>query len=114
LDDLKKEAEATQARRASNTQATLSRKARVEVALLPKMRALYEYFNEFKNYVQVVKPEVNVSLELLEIGEVTGLGQTDYKLSTNDGENITSFNLGFVCSKISKKFSRTFQGRKNG
>jgi len=99
LDDLKKQAEATQARQASATQATQSRTAEVEAALLPKMRALYEYFSEFQNYVQVVKPEVDVSLELLEIGEVTGLGQSDYKLSTDDREKITSFNFRFVRSK---------------
>ena len=99
LDDLKKQAEATQARQAGDSQATTLRRAEVEAALLPKMRALYEYFSEFQNYVQVVNPEVNVSLKLLEIGEVNDLGQSDYNLNTDNREKITSFTFRFVRAK---------------
>ncbi len=99
LDELKKEAEATQARHDSEVQAVKIRRTRAEAALLPKMNAMFEYFNELQNYVQVVKPDVNVSLKLLEIGNVTGLGQGDYKLSTDNREQITSFTFRFVCSK---------------
>lgn len=99
LDELKEQAEAEKARLANDSKAVLKRKSDTEAALLPKMRALYEYFTEFQNYVGVVKPEVDVNLKLLKVGVVTGLGQEDYQLSTNDREKITSFRFRYICTK---------------
>ena len=99
LDELKEQAEAEKARLASDSEAELKRISDTEGALLPKMRAMYEYFTEFQNYVGVVKPEVDVNLNLLKVGVVTGLGQEDYQLSTGDREKITSFRFRFICTK---------------
>ncbi len=99
LDDLKKEAEAAKARQDSDAQASTVRRSEVEAQLLPKIRAIYEYFSEFQNYVQVVNPEVNISLELQEIGQVEGFGQEEYQLSTDNPEKITSFIFRFINSK---------------
>ena len=99
LDDLKQEAEQAKARgeeAPDNAQAELER---VRRQLEPKMKALYKYFAEFNEHLNVVSPEVSGDYLLEGLGTLTNLRQGDYKLATDDPNSIQKFTFHWSCSR---------------
>ena len=100
LDELKNEAETLKATD-SGDQETASAQTHAESnrMLVPKMMALYKYFNEFTEHLNVVSPDVSSDYLLEGLGTLTSLRQGDYKLATDDPKKIEKFTFHWTCSR---------------
>ncbi len=104
LDELKQEAQELKAREDEGqdpTQVNANSDADAEQArrmLAPKMKALYNYFKEFNEHLNVVSPEVSGDYLLEGLGTLTNLRQGDYKLATDDPKSIQKFTFHWSCS----------------
>ena len=104
LDELKQEAESLKAREdeaPDTAQAQTQEQAQAEQArrmLAPKMKALYKYFTEFNEHLNVVSPDVSGDYLLEGLGTLTNLRQGDYKLTTDDPKSIQKFTFHWSCS----------------
>ncbi len=115
LDELKQEAhelkaredegqDATQAN--ANADADADADADAEQArrmLAPKMKALYNYFKEFNEHLNVVSPDVSSDYLLEGLGTLTNLRQSDYKLATDDPKSIRKFTFHWSCSRSGRQ-----------
>ena len=106
LDELKQEAEILKSKEDESaeetTQAELDRARR---KLDPKMKALYKYFSEFCDHLNVVTPDVSGDYLLEGLGTLTNLRQCDYKLATEDPNSIQKFTFHWSCvGRGSKEF----------
>ncbi len=104
LDELKTEAQELKAREDDGqdpTQANAKPDGDVEQArrmLAPKMKALYNYFKEFNEHLNVVTPDVSGDYLLEGLGTLNNLRQGDYKLATDDPKSIQKFTFHWSCS----------------
>ncbi len=102
LDELKQEAESLKAREEEAPDTTQAdSRAQAELArrkLEPKMKALYKYFTEFNEHLNVVSPDVSGDYLLEGLGTLTNLRQGDYKLTTDDPKSIQKFTFHWSCS----------------
>lgn len=106
LDDLKQEAEELKSKEdesaPEDTQAEMERARRL---LEPKMKALYKYFTEFCEHLNVVTPDVSGDYLLEGLGTLSNLHQGDYKLATEDPNSIQKFTFHWSCAgRGSKEF----------
>lgn len=101
LDELKHEAENLKARQEDETAQDTTQAAaeRTRRMLEPKMKALYKYFTEFCEHLNVVTPDVSGDYLLEGLGTLTNLRQGDYKLNTDDPESIQKFTFHWSCSR---------------
>lgn len=63
-----------------------------------KMKALYKYFSEFNEHLNVVSPDVSGDYLLEGLGTLTNLHQGDYKLATDDPKSIQKFTFHWSCT----------------
>ncbi len=104
LDELKNEAQELKAREDDGqdpTQVNANPDADAEQArrmLAPKMKALYNYFKEFNEHLNVVSPDVTGDYLLEGLGTLNNLRQGDYKLATDDPKSIQKFTFHWSCS----------------
>lgn len=104
LDELKQEAQELKAREEEGqdpVQANVNADTDAEQArrmLGPKMKALYNYFKEFNEHLNVVSPDVSGDYLLEGLGTLTNLRQGDYKLATDDPKSIQKFTFHWSCS----------------
>ena len=104
LDELKTEAQELKAREDDGqdpTQANANPDWDAEQArrmLAPKMRALYNYFKEFNEHLNVVSPDVSGDYLLEGLGTLNNLRQGDYQLATDDPKSIQKFTFHWSCS----------------
>ena len=104
LDELKQEAKDLKVREDKGqdpTQANAKPDADAGQArrmLAPKMKALYNYFKEFNEHLNVVSPDVSGDYLLEGLGTLTNLRQGDYKLTTDDPKSIQKFTFHWSCS----------------
>ena len=101
LDDLKQEAAQVKAKEvdapeAVQADADVDRARRI---LAAKMQALYKYFNEFNEHLNVVSPDVSGDYLLEGLGTLTNLSQGDYKLATDDPKSIQKFTFHWACER---------------
>lgn len=99
LDELKQEAEQLKARDDEAPETTQADTERTRRQLEPKMKALYKYFTEFNEHLNVVSPEVSGDYLLEGLGTLTNLRQGDYKLATDDPNSIQKFTFHWSCSR---------------
>ncbi len=101
LDDLKQEAEELKAKGddAPETTQTDVDVDRARRQLRAKMQALYKYFNEFNEHLNVVSPDVSGDYLLEGLGTLTNLRQGDYKLATDDPKSIQKFTFHWACAR---------------
>lgn len=99
LDELKQEAEELKARDDDAPDTTQVDTDRVRRELEPKMKALYKYFTEFNEHLNVVSPDVSGDYLLEGLGTLTNLRQGDYKLATDDPNSIQNFTFHWSCSR---------------
>ncbi len=99
LDELKREAEALEARKARENALNKERQARIESKLRPCMASLYKYFEEFKRHLELVNPKIVADYDVRELGPLTGLHQGNYALITENPQRIEKFSFRCVCAK---------------
>ena len=76
LDDLKKEAESLKNQEAERTQSLKANAIQVDHAL----RTVFKYLHELFRQLNVVKPACDRSYNLLTVGKMDGLVQSDYRI----------------------------------
>ena len=76
LDDLKKEAETLKNQEAVKTQSIKANSAAVDRAL----RKTFQYMSELFKQLNVVKPPCTLVYDLLTVGKIDGLVQSDYRI----------------------------------
>jgi hypothetical protein len=100
LDELKQEAESLKTRDDEDTQETPQVDTEVvRRQLEPKMKALYKYFTEFSEHLNVVSPDVSGDYLLEGLGTLTNLRQGDYKLATDEPNSVQKFTFHWSCSR---------------
>lgn len=100
LDELKQEAAERQAKGGEPEDTTTSvDSVSARRKLAPKMKALYKYFTEFNEHLNVVSPDVSGDYLLEGLGTLTNLRQGDYKLATDDPKSIEKFTFHWSCSR---------------
>lgn len=99
LDELKKEAESVSAQKARETTARAETLAQARARLEPRMQALYKYFGELKQYLQVIDREITASYDFKDAGRIDGLVQGQYMVATEQPEQIQKFSFRCVCAK---------------
>ena len=100
LDELKQEAQEVKAKDVeADSTAQPADGDTVRRKLEPKMKALYKYFTEFTEHLNVVSPEVTGDYLLEGLGTLTGLRQGDYKLATDDPNSIQKFTFHWSCTR---------------
>ena len=107
LDELKQEAEILKSEEADNApdDTTEAEAERARRMLEPKMKALYKYFTEFCEHLNVVTPDVAGDYLLEGLGTLTNLRQGDYKLATDDPNSLHKFTFHWSCAgRGSKEF----------
>jgi hypothetical protein len=100
LDDLKKEAETLKNQEAQRTQSLKANAIQVDQA----MRSIYKYMNELFRQLNVVKPPCARSYNLLTVGKIEGLIQSDYRIEyrtsqRNNSEHYEELNVTFRRAK---------------
>ena len=99
LDDLKQEAAELKVKEGEEQDTTQADTDRVRRKLEPKMKALYNYFKEFNEHLNVVSPDVSGDYLLEGLGTLTNLRQGDYKLEADDPKSIQNFTFHWTCSR---------------
>ena len=99
LDELKQEAENLKSREDDGQDTAPVDIAAVMRKLEPKMKALYKYFTEFNEHLNVVSPDVSGDYLLEGLGTLTKLRQGDYNLTTDDPNSIQKFTFHWSCSR---------------
>ncbi len=107
LDELRKEAESEAARKVREAEnrerALLEARRRLE----PSMQAIYKYFSELKQHLELLNKEVLASYEIKGAGLVQGMKQGNYGLSTGRPDRID--NLTFRCACVGRKLLQVNQ-----
>ncbi len=103
LDELKQEAESVKAREDEAPDTTQTQAQHARRKLEPKMKALYKYFMEFNEHLNVVSPDVSGDYLLEGLGTLTNLRQGDYKLATDDPKSIQKFTFHWSCSRAGRQ-----------
>ena len=103
LDELKQEVEDRKAKEGESQDTTQADTELVRRKLVPKMKALYNYFKEFHEHLQVVSPDVTGDYVLEGLGTLTNLRQSDYKLATDDPKSILKFVFHWSCSRSGRQ-----------
>ena len=100
LDDLKKEAETLKSQEAVKTQSIIANSAAVDRAL----RKTFQYMNELFRQLNVVKPPCPHAYDLLTVGKIDGLVQSDYRIEyrTSQRENTEHYENLTITFKRSK------------
>ncbi len=99
LDELKQEADELKVREDVAQETTQADTDCVRRKLEPKMKALYKYFKEFNEHLNVVSPDVSGDYLLDGLGTLTNLRQGDYKVATEDPKSIQKFTFHWSCSR---------------
>ena len=101
LDDLKLEAKELKAKEGDvpETTQTGGHADRAHRQLLAKMQAVYKYFKEFNEHLNVVSPDVSGDYLLEGLGTLANLQQGDYKLATDDPKTIQKFTFHWTCAR---------------
>jgi len=99
LDELKQQAENLKSVEDEAGDAPQADTEAVRRQLAPKMKALYKYFNEFNDHLNVVTPDVTGDYLLEGLGTLTNLRQGDYKLATDDPKSLDKFTFHWTCSR---------------
>ncbi|MCY7389322.1 MAG: hypothetical protein LH481_14920 [Burkholderiales bacterium] len=100
LDDLKKEAETLKNQEAAKTQSLKANSAAVDRAL----RKTFQYMNELFKQLNVVKPPCTLVYDLLTVGKIDGLTQSDYRIEfrtsqRDNSEHYENVTINFKRSK---------------
>jgi hypothetical protein len=100
LDDLKKEAETLKSQEAAKTQSIKANSAAVDRAL----RKTFQYMNELFKQLNVVKPPCAHAYDLLTVGKIDGLTQSDYRIEfrTSQRDNSEHYENVTISFKRSK------------
>lgn len=98
LDDLKQEAEKTQAERDKEQSAEAAQKAEIERKLVTRVDDLYSYFKEFQKQLSVVDPQVVGDFNVQDLCKLTNLKQGGYKLTTEDVSEVRKFTFHYACT----------------
>ena len=101
LDELKQEAKELQAKEGDAPEATETGAGtdRARRQLIAKMQAVYKYFKEFNEHLNVVSPDVSGDYLLEGLGTLANLRQGDYKLATDDPKAIQKFTFHWTCAR---------------
>ena len=100
LDDLKKEAETLKSQEAVKTQTIKASSAAVDRAL----RKTFQYMNELFKQLNVVKPPCSLVYDLLTVGKIDGLAQSEYRIEfrtsqRDNSEHYENVTINFKRSK---------------
>ena len=100
LDDLKKEAETLKSQEAVKTQTIKANSAAVDRAL----RKTFQYMNELFKQLNVVKPPCSLVYDLLTVGKIDGLTQSEYRIEfrtsqRDNSEHYENVTINFKRSK---------------
>ncbi len=100
LDDLKKEAESVKNQEAQRTQSLKVNAVQVDHSL----RAVFKYLHELFRQLNVVKPPCDRPYNLLTVGKIEGLSQSDYRIDyrtsqRNNSEHFEELTVTFRRAK---------------
>jgi len=97
LDELKQQAEAKkeQERAEQRRQAEAAEAFRAEVR--PRLTQAATYLAELAEHLSFVQPDIRVDYPLKAYGTLEGLRQSNYRATTDGGEDIRSVTLSFSC-----------------
>jgi len=100
LDDLKKEAESLKSQEAQRTQSLKANAVQVDMAL----RTIFKYMHELFRQLNVVRPSCERAYNLLTVGKIDGLLQSDYRIDyrtsqRNSSEHYEELTIAFRRSK---------------
>ena len=99
LDELKKEAEATQARRSSEENVRNAMQREIFERLQPELKKFHTYFSEFQRHLAVVDATTLASYTLRDVGELKDLRQSEYKISLDKTKEFDRFQFTFLCHR---------------
>lgn len=97
LDELKKEAATVKAKVERSRSDEQTQRDAVLRELRPRMQALYAFLKELADNLAVVNPDVRVAYEVGGFGQLKGLRQEGYRVSTPDNRALSHFTLHFNC-----------------
>ena len=86
LDDLKKEAESLKNQEAQRTQSLKANAVQVDLAL----RTIFKYMHDLFRQLNVVKPTCDRAYNLLTVGKIEGLSQSDYRIDYRTSQRDSS------------------------
>lgn len=86
LDDLKKEADSLKNQEAQRTQSLKANAVQVDQAL----RSIFKYMHELFRQLNVVKPPCERAYNLLTVGKIEGLSQSDYRIDYRTSQRNSS------------------------
>lgn len=100
LDDLKKEADSLKNQEAQRTQSLKANAVQVDQAL----RTIFKYLHELFRQLNVVKPPCERAYNLLTVGKIGGLAQSDYRVDyrtsqRNNAEHYEELTITFRRAK---------------
>ncbi|MCF6281392.1 MAG: hypothetical protein L3J28_04140 [Candidatus Polarisedimenticolaceae bacterium] len=95
LDDLKSEAEKLQNQQSSDEVSKERLEAIYREDINPKMQMISNYFTEFVDQLNILKPATAVSYTIPGYKEVTGLIQQNYSIRADSFENMKKLRLRF-------------------
>ena len=99
LDDLKKEATVVKAQQAQAQSSTTAQKDLIKQSIGQKIAELYKYFNELKEQLTVVDPDIYRDYDVQGFGKLTRLRQGKYRCFSDTTDEVTRFTFGFTCEK---------------
>ncbi len=99
LDDLKKQAEEVKEKQRQELSQTQARARLVEDCLRPRMRALYDFFRELKEQLDVLDPDVRRDYQVEGVGVLDNLRQGHYRIEVEDPRQVDSFAFRYTCAR---------------
>jgi hypothetical protein len=96
LDDLKKQAQTIREEQRSSSPQE-EQQAAIERALQLSLRLIYAYLRELATQLNVVKPNLSVSYDIVGYGRIADLSQGDYSVEVDDFKIIGELSLAFAC-----------------
>lgn len=97
IDQLKKEAAEIKAKQEKPAIEAPVRNAQMLQVVRPGMRAVYDYLSQLVEQLNIHSPEGSVSYDVEGYGALSNLKQVDYKLTTENVDDLEKFTLSFDC-----------------
>ena len=99
LEQLRKEAEAITAEKEREATVRAVERARARDRLAPCMQAAYKYLEELTQHIKATNREILASYHIQGAGQVDGLLQGQYGVSTENPDAVEKFSFRCLCAK---------------
>lgn len=96
LDELKQQAAKTQERLAQQESSDKGQRSIIERRLSSRMDDLHAYFNEFKQQLNLVNPEVTHDFYITDLCTLKGLKQGNYEVTSDSSPQVRKFTFHYA------------------